>query len=181
MSSNVNITEDEIEGLINSGGVKEETIKKRKIVLDRFNIYIADQKEPLGEVMNDKSRVERLLLKYLESLRITKRGTSEKVRPKALYFENILSHLKSELTVQTGFDFTNRALFPELYKGINGIRRNIKGEGRGNVRHTPEIPQSTLQAIFGLLSIVQAIMVARFSQNEVDFQENLSKIPENYR
>lgn len=99
MSSNVNITEDEIENLINSDGVKEETKRKRRIFLDRFKIYVADNaNEPFLEVMKDKSKLERILLRYLETIRITKKGTDEKIRPKALYFENILSHLKSGLS-----------------------------------------------------------------------------------
>lgn len=182
MSSNVELTEDELEGLINSGGLKETTLKKRRVFLDKFKIYVADKSnEPFLEVMKDKSKLEDIMIRYLETIRITKKGTNEKVRPKALYFENILSHLKNGLSSDTGFDLNNRTLFAKLYKGINAIRRNIKAEGRGNVRHTPVIPQSTLQAIFALLAIVQGIMTARFQEDEVKYQEYLEKIPPKYR
>ena len=87
-------------------------------------------------------------------------------------------------------------VFAKLYKDISRIKSQIEREGRGDVSKTKrqinpnpwhgnirctEIPQDTLQAIFELLSDVQALMKSRLEQNQIQYETDLCKIPENYR
>ena len=53
--------------------------------------------------------------------------------------------------------------FSEIYKVFGKTRPQIKNSWHGNIR-CAEIPQDTLQAIFELLSDVQALMKSRLEQ-----------------
>ena len=182
MSSNVEMTDDQFEELINSGGCKEITLKRRMNVITNFKKYIAQNcLESYDEIILDKSKVQMTMIKYLETLRVAKKGSDEAMRPKSLYFQTILSHLKMGMSKETGFDFSNKTEFDQLYKAVSATKKNIKSAGRGNVKHTPEIPQDTLHSIFGLLANVQALMQSRVDQNEAKYLANLEKIPEKYR
>ena len=62
MSSNVNIKEEELDGLMNSGGLKEVTLRKRKVFLDKFKIYLTDNSnEPILDVMRANQNLKKSL------------------------------------------------------------------------------------------------------------------------
>lgn len=182
MSSNVEMNDDQFEELINSGGLKKATTEKRNKVLTKFKTYIAQNSdEAYEEIILDKAKIQKAMIMYLETLRVTKKGTDDALRPKSLYFQTTLSHLKMALGKETGFDFSNKVDFEQLYKGVSATKRNIKADGRGNVKHTRPIPPDTLLAIFGLLANVQALMESRRNQDQAQYQTNLKSIPEKYR
>ena len=182
MSSNVELNDDQLEDLINSGGLKQVTLDKREAVIKKFKTYIAkNYEEAYEEIIQDKSKVQKVMIRYLETLRVDKKGSKETVRPKSLYFQAILSHLKVGLAQERWFDFSNKIEFNQLYKGVSAIKKNIKSEGRGNVKHTKAIPQDTLLLIFGLLANVQAVLQSRIYQNEAQYKLDLEKLPEKHR
>ena len=103
------------------------------------------------------------------------------IRPKILYFENILSHLKSGLSAETGFDFTNSNKFVKLFKAVPYLKLKIKNDGHAIVKHTLQVPDETLQLIYDLLANVQALLTARIEQNEIQYCYVLEKIPQKYK
>ena len=57
----------------------------------------------------------------------------------------------------------------------------IKNDGRATVKHTPQVPDETLQLIYDLLANVQALLTARIDQNEIQYRYVLEKIPKKYK
>ena len=164
-----------------SDGLKKPTVQKRQKVMDRFKKYVSeDCNEVYDNVIKNKKKLIKLLLSYLETIRVKDKKTNEQIRPKMLYLDAIISHLKGGLREETSFDFTNRIAFSELYKGIKKIKQDIKRDGRGRTSVRPEIPQDTLKAIFELLSCIQALMKSRIEQNQTQYEIDLMKIPKKY-
>ena len=180
MSINADVTEEELDLLYSSSVVAEETLRRRNNFFDKFKQNAEQTSSKKWEdIKIDQALVERLLISHMAGLRVTVGG--EQVRPKTLYFENILSHLKTALSSETGFDFANRNTFPNLYLSVPQLKKKIKQDGRGNVRHTPPVPDETLKAIYELLSIVQALMMARDEENQIQYDYVLEKLPKDYR
>ena len=181
-SNNVEITEEELDLLSTASVVDEKTLKRRNSFLIKFKSYVDETSDETWENINkDKETLERHFISYLATFRVKKKGTDDLIRPKMLYFENILSHLKSALSTESGYDFTNKHTFPKLFKAVPQLKRKIKNEGRGNVKHTPPVPEETLKAIYDLLANVQALMTARLQEHKVQYDFVLEKIPEKYR
>ena len=180
-----------------SDGLKKDTLRKRKVYMDKFKLYVTENSdETYKATITNRRKLENLIVSFLETIRITVKGTNEQIRPKVGYFDTVFSHLKNGLKEETGYDFSNKAVFAKLYNDVSRIKSQIEREGRGdvskikrqinpnpwhgNIRCT-EIPQDTLQAIFELLSDVQALMKSRLEQNQIQYETDLCKIPENYR
>ena len=70
--------------------------------------------------------------------------------------------------------------FSEIYRTVGKPKRQNKNAWHGNIR-CAEIPQDTLQAIFEMLSDVQALMKSRVEQQQDQYETDLCKIPEKYR
>ena len=180
MSINADVTEEELDLLYSSSVVAEETIKRRNNFFEKFKQNAEQTSSKTWEdIKIDQALVERLLISHLAGLRVTVGG--EQVRPKTLYFENILSHLKTALSSETGFDFANRNTFPNLYLSVPQLKKKIKQDGRGNVSHTKPVPNETLVLIYEQLSYVQALMKARDEENQIQYDYVLEKLCENYR
>ena len=106
MSINADVTEEELDLLYSSSVVAKETLKRRNSFFEKFKQNAEQTSSKTWEdIKIDQALVERLLISHMAGLRVTVGG--EQVRPKTLYFENILSHLKTALSSDTGFDFAN--------------------------------------------------------------------------
>ena len=67
-----------------------------------------------------------------------------------------------------------------MHKVVKGIRATIKSEGR-DTTHTPRLPEEVLNAIYSLLSAVQAVMQARSTGNRAQYGIEVKKLPAKYR
>ena len=181
-SNNIDITEEELDLLSTTSAVKDDTLKRRTAFMDRLKSHVAENsKEKWEDIIKKPETIERVLISYLATFRIRQKGTDELIRPKILYFENILSHLKSGLSAETGFDFTNSHKFGKLFKAVPNLKLKIKNDGRASVKHTPQVPDETMQLIYDLLANVQALLTARIDQNEIQYRYVLEKIPIKYK
>merc|ERR1712209_376815 len=70
-----------------------------------------------------------------ETVRVVDKETNEQIRPRALYFDAMFSHLKKALATETEYDISNRTVFSDLHKAVGAIKQQIMIDGRGNISH----------------------------------------------
>ena len=119
------ITEDEVDALFEEGGVTPQTNIRRIKIGNEFKQFV-EVKHDYDEVLKDPKILERLVVEFLNSIRVTDKQTGKEVRPKETYFEFYKSMLKCGLAEITGFNMDDPAVFPLLKKGLNAIKKDIK-------------------------------------------------------
>ena len=185
MTSRSKTTDDELQELIAGGGLKPDTLAKQKSVLAKFKEGLEEDNVKLEDIKDDKQLMSNHISKYLNNIRVAKGRTGEDknvmIRPKTGYLMVILSHLKSSLRGTCTFDFNNKTEFPDLHKAVSGIKRTIKKAGRGNTRHTPNLPEDVLMAIYSLFADLQEVMEARSMGDRFLYEIAVKKLPSTYR
>lgn len=175
----LDIKDDDIDNLIEKGGLKPETLARRKIVLDSFLKFVADQGQNFDEIKTNFEALEKLGIKFLEGYRVQDKKNKENyIRPK----DNYLAFLKSNLVValehQTGFKLGDSRKFGQAVKGT---RREIKQAGRGETDRKTEIPQETLDAFLTLGDQLRRILEVRLVKNSDDYLKTVAELPTAYR
>ena len=121
------ITEDELDALFEEGGVTPLTNARRTKIGNEFKQFVEAKPDCVfAEVLKDPRILERLMVEFLNSIRVTDKQTGKEVRPKETYFEFYKSMLKCGLAEITGFNMDDPAVFPLLKKGLNAIKKDIK-------------------------------------------------------
>ena len=170
------ISDEDIQKLLTEGGLKPETLKRRKQVYHNFAEFVANSGADIQQILPNKPLLESNALKFLEGYRVKKKGSDELIRPKAAYFNYLTSLLRSELLSITGFeDLTT------VKKGVMATKKKIKTAGRAETVHTPEVPAETMDEIWVLCKQVQNVMVAREALDQEKYLEALNELPGNFR
>ena len=175
----LDIDDEDIDSLIERGGLKPETLARRKYILDAFQKFVAEKSLDFEEVKKNFDELEKLVVKYLEGYRVEdKKNKGNFIRPK----DNYLTFLKSNLVVAlenlTGFHFDKSRKFSQT---IKGIRREIKADGRGETDHKAEIPDETLDAILSLGAILVRILEARLVKDSDAYNKAINELPNSYK
>ena len=181
MTSRVKTTDEEYEKLMSGSGKKQTTLSKEKSVLANFKKYLAEDNVELEDIKDGTEALSKYVGKYLNNIRVPKsKEDSTLVRPKLGYFNVSYSHLKTALRDEINKDLNHKTDFKKLHKVVKGIRATIKSEGR-DTTHTPRLPEEVLNAIYSLLSTVQAVMQARITGNRAEYKIEVKKLPTKYR
>ena len=102
----LDVDDEDINDLIEKGGLNPNTLKRRKYFLDAFKKFVADKEMDYENVLQDEDVLERLFIKFLEGYRVPdKKDKSKLVRPKDTYFNFIKSNLTIALEDASGFKF----------------------------------------------------------------------------
>ena len=182
MTSRAKTTDEEYEKLMSGSGKKQTTLSKEKSTLANFKKDLAKDKVELEDIKDDTEALSKYVGKYLNNIRVPKsKEDNTLVRPKLGYFNVSYSHLKTALRDEINKDLNHKTDFKKLHKVVGGIRATIKSEGRGNTTHTPRLPEEVLDAIYSLLSTVQAVMQARSTGNRAQYEIQVRKLPTKYR
>lgn len=99
-AKHVKLSDEDVDELLSNGGLKPQTLKRKKAVLDDFKQFISDDGQDFETILKDPAMVERCMIKYLAGIRVQVKGKT--VVPKLNYLQTILSHLRGELTKLTG-------------------------------------------------------------------------------
>ena len=103
----IDVGDDEIDKLIEKGGLKAETLQRRKAILEAFKKYIAEKDLAFEEVLKEYEPLENHMLKFLEGYRVQdKKDKTKDIRPKDSYFLFIKSNLTVALEDLSGFNFS---------------------------------------------------------------------------
>ena len=182
MTSRAKTTDEEYEKLMSGSGKKQTTLSKEKSVLANFKKYLTEDSVELEDIKDDTEALSKYVGKYLNNIRVpkSKEDMNTLVRPKLGYFNVSYSHLKTALRDEINKDLNNKTDFKKLHKVVKGIRATIKSEGR-DTTHTPRLPEEVLNAIYSLLSVVQAVMQARITGNRAQYEIEVKKLPTKYR
>ena len=174
-------TEEDLQSLLDEGGVKKDTQKRRKRILGWFETEISRRNLILGEIIPSKELLDGAVMKFLEDFRVPDpKNKEEMIRPKANYFNFIRSCLKTELSEMSGFDLGNKADFPKLNKATNSILSRIKEAGRAETSHHEALPDETMYCIMRLCGTLQQVLEARLAKNKAKYDEALSMVPVEY-
>ena len=122
------VDEGELDALFQEGGTSARTNSRRQKILEEFRQFVEEVKKINFEqhLCKNPSMMERSLVDFLNSLRVTDKATGQEIRPKDTYFEFYKSMLKCALKPITGMNFDDIALFPNLNKGFKAIKKDIK-------------------------------------------------------
>ena len=97
-----NVEEDSArqEKLVNVGGVSEKTLKKRKYFTDLLDNFIQKrQSKTLIDILDDPQQLEKAMLSYFESMRVSAEGKTQ--LPKKNYLDSVFSNIKLWILAQT--------------------------------------------------------------------------------
>ena len=176
-----NVEEDaaRLESLVRTGGVKDQTLKKRKYFADLVDNYIQKkQSKTLVELLDDPGELEKTLLSYFESLRVDTEGKTQ--LPKKNYLDSVFSNIKLWILAKTEqkIDIGHKGLFPNLGLLIKSLHREIKATGHGNTQHYEAIDDESLGRIFCFIALITECVITRGTPA---FEENIAKLPAGYQ
>jgi len=169
-----NIEEDAArqEKLVNSGGVSEKTLKKRKYFADLFDNFIQKrQSKRLTDLLNDPEQLETVLLSYFESMRVNAEGKIQ--LPKKNYLDSVLSNIKLWILTQTE-QKEDISRFPKLRLLLKSLHKELKENGRGDTTHYEPIDDESLGRTFSFIALVTNCFITRGTPA---FEENIAKLP----
>ena len=174
----VDSTEEELQVLLDEGGLKKDTLKRRKRILEWFESELTRRNLDQNEIIGSKELLDNAVVKFLEDFRVPNpTNKNEMMRPKAGYFNFVRSCLKSELSEKSGFDLGNNADFPKFHKATTSILSRIKEAGRGETSHHEALPDETLDLIFDLCGYLEKVLEARLAKDKVKYDEAIALLP----
>ena len=129
-------------------------------------------------IANDVTRLEMVLVSFFEQLT---KNDGEGV--KKSYLESIFSHIKCAIKEKSGgtIDISSNGAFPTLCLVIKGLYRELKNEGRGDVKHYPEIPAAIQKPILDSFGFLSEAFKARQEQNWLCWEVNIARLPLEYQ
>ena len=147
------------------GGVDPKTEQKRQGVLNQFKGFCTTKTYNFDELIQNcrdgmpegKKKLETTIVEYLAGLRVYDKKTKTMDRPKVSTVDLKRSFLKTELSKLTGMEFSSKTAFPTLAAGTTGVKRQLKKEGRGDVKHHKPLPQEALLKLRQLIGETQQV------------------------
>ena len=137
------------EDLMGSGGLAKGTLRRRGSVIRSFEGYLNAQGVVLDEQLNspDTAPLETTLIGFFEAMKL-----NDGSLPSRSYFETFKSHTKSYILERSAgrINITCKNQMPQLDLLFRGILRNLKAEGKGEVKHYPEVDNASFKSILNL-------------------------------
>ncbi|CAB4039037.1 Hypothetical predicted protein [Paramuricea clavata] len=128
MPVNADVDLDRVQQLVEGGGIKPETLKKRAKSLDALENFLKSKHGTSLEQALISANFENLLMAYFESLRVQQRDESGNVSyiiPKRKKMESNKSNLKLAILTKTEnkVDILNHGRFPKLTQLQKGVSK----------------------------------------------------------
>ena len=160
--------------MVSDGGLKPETLARRKRVRAAFQAFTVQHYEKdVTELINGpKEDLSKAVCAFLSTLCVNKRQSDLKmaqVLPKQNTLDYYKTNLKATILIESDgqLDITNKAQFNQVVMCLKGLAKKLKNHGKGDTQHHEEIDQESLKKIYKLGANVLAVLEAR-SRNSCD-------------
>ena len=183
MVKNIAVNPDRVQELVEKGGLKPDTLRKRAKALEDLGSFLAaNHKLSLDEALTNPG-LEGFLMEFFESLRVEQKDENGEVHdlsPKGRTLDSLKSNLKIAIEQKTEgkVNILDQPTFPRLHMVLKGVYKNIKQQGRGDTKHFPPINKHDLVQIFAFITLITQLIQAR---GQPEFFDLIGKIPQEYR
>ena len=173
---------DELKRLREEQGLSKETLKKRANVITSFKDFLLKQDGlSYDGCLNNNDLLEDSICKFLLQQRLDDKKKDCLSLPKKKTLEAYKSHLRCQILKDTlgTVDIGSRFQFKNFNDVYQDILMKLKKEGLGDTEHFESMPDSSVSAVFSLLSLVFQLMTTEKTSQQ--YQSYVNVLPLNFR
>ena len=163
---------------IESSGNSKATEIAQSFVDRHFNEFVSQKlgKASMMKIFEDNSTLERILIEYFDTYRL-----SNGELPSRSTLNAQRSHIKMRILKDSkgAIDINNKNVFPDFHRLWKGQMKVLKQAGKGDVKHNQAIPDPVCVKLFKLLVVLTDLL--QQDENHPEFEENLMKLPSEWR